>query len=117
MEYRRLIKLISERTGLDEDRVRDVMNALPDVLMEDEVGEKTRTPLGVFSIVNRNTSKPVKTPTGQWGSAQAMVLARLKPGKRLQREPSSVPSSSSSPTPAKTPGSSSGAPGSSDPTS
>lgn len=96
MEYQRLIQLISARTGLPEDYVRDVIGALPEVLMEGEIGEKTRTPLGVFTIVERKTSKPVKTPTGHWGSAQPMVLARLKPGKRLQREPSSGASFSSS---------------------
>jgi len=88
--------LIAERTGADEETVRNVLSALPDVVMEGEIGEKTRTPLGVFTIAERQTSKPVKTPTGHWGSAQPMVLARLKPGKKLRRDPNE-PSSLSSP--------------------
>jgi len=99
MEYQRLIWLIAEQTGTDEEVVREVLSALPDVIMGGEIGEKTRTPLGVFTLTERQTSKPVKTPTGHWGSAQPMVLARLKPGKKLRREgPSDGSSSSSSPT-------------------
>jgi hypothetical protein len=99
MEYQRLIWLIAEQTGVDEETVRNVLSALPEALMEGEIGEKTRTPLGVFTLAERQTSKPVKTPTGHWGSAQPMILARLKPGKKLRREASSEGcSSSSSPT-------------------
>lgn len=100
MEYQRLIWLIAEQTGTDEETVREVLSALPDVIMDGEIGEKTRTPLGVFTITERQTSKPVKTPTGHWGSAQPMVLARLKPGKKLRRE-----ASGSSTSPSPTPGS------------
>ena len=96
MEYQQLIWRIAELTDTDEDIVRDVLAVFPDVIMQGEIGEKTRTPLGVFTLTERKTSKPVKTPTGHWGSAQPMVLARLKPGKKLRREAASEPSSSSS---------------------
>lgn len=86
MEYPRLVQIIAEQTGLEEEQVRAVLNAFPEALMKDEIGAKTRTPLGVFTIVERSASKPRRTPTGQWGTAKSMILARLKPGKALQRE-------------------------------
>lgn len=103
MEYQRLIQLISARTGVDEDRVREVISALPEILMEGEIGEKTRTPLGVFTIAERKQSKIKQTPTGHWGSAQSMIMARLKPGKKLRREPSNGASSSPSTGPSPNP--------------
>lgn len=97
MEYQALIARLAEITGSDVDTVRSVLGAFPVALMEGAVGEKTRTPLGVFTLTQRKESKPVMTPTGQWGSAKQMVLARLKPGTKLRRDPnepsSSLPSS------------------------
>ena len=96
MEYQQLIWLRAARTGADVATVRDVLAAFPDVIMDGTIGENTRTPLGVFTIAERQTSNPVKTPTGHWGSAKPMILARLKPGKKLRREmPSEVSSSPS----------------------
>lgn len=84
MVYSKLTSRISELSGVPEDAVREVLQALPRVLMEDPEGEKTRTPLGVFTISLRK-EKRVRTPDGKWSSAPAMIVARLKPGKRLQR--------------------------------
>jgi len=85
MVYEKLTSRISEITGVPEKSVREVLQELPRVLMEDGKGEKTRTPLGVFSIVERK-EKAVRTPDGKWSSAPAMIVARLKPGKKLQRK-------------------------------
>jgi hypothetical protein len=95
MEYQALIARLAEITGSNEDTVRSVLGAFPGVIMEGDIGERTRTPLGVFTLTERKQSKPVMTPTGHWGSAKPMVLARLKPGTRLRRDPSE-PSDSSS---------------------
>lgn len=85
MVYSKLTSRISELSGVPEDAVREVLQALPRVLMEGEEGDKTRTPLGVFTIAFRK-EKRVRTPDGKWSSAPAMIVARLKPGKRLQRK-------------------------------
>jgi len=96
MDYQALVERIAETTGSDADTVRAILGAFPGVVMEGDVGEKTRTPLGVFTLTQRKQSKPVKTPTGHWGSAQPMVLARLKPGTKLRRDSSNEPSGLSS---------------------
>jgi len=96
MEYQALLDRIAVITGSDTETVRSILGAFPVAIMEGDVGEKTRTPLGVFTLTRRKQSKPVKTPTGHWGSAQKMVLARLKPGTKLRRELSNEPSGLSS---------------------
>lgn len=97
MEYQRLIQAIARKTGIDELAVREVLNTFPDVLLECQVDEKTRTPLGVFTLVERKSSKPVVTPSGHQGSAKPQLIVRLKPGKRLRFE-LNEPSHSSDPT-------------------
>jgi len=91
MDYQTLIARIADIAGSDVETVRAVLGAFPVVLMEGEAGEKTRTPLGVFTLTPRKQSKPVKTPTGHWGTAQPMLLARLKPGTKLRRETTNEP--------------------------
>ena len=95
MVYKALVSRISEVTGIDEEDVRKVLGILPDIIMEGEEGEQTRTPLGVFTIIRRK-EKAVRTPDGVWGSAPERIHAKLKPGKKLQRDVSG-PSSSSEP--------------------
>ena len=85
MTYNDLTARISKLSGVSEESVREVLQAFPKALMEDAEGEKTRTPLGVFTIVERK-EKAVRTPDGKWSSAPAMIMARLKPGKKLQRK-------------------------------
>jgi len=85
MVYSKLIERVAELSGVPEEQVRAVLQEVPKALMEGARGEKTRTPLGVFTIVERK-EKAVRTPDGKWSSAPALVLARLKPGKKLQRK-------------------------------
>lgn len=85
MVYSKLIERVAELSGVPEEQVRAVLQEVPKALMEGTQGEKTRTPLGVFTIVERK-EKAVRTPDGKWSSAPALVLARLKPGKKLQRK-------------------------------
>jgi nucleoid DNA-binding protein len=93
VEYSKLISMIAERTGISEEIIRNVLSAFPEIIMEGSIGEKTRTPLGVFTLVERKVSKPVKTPTGHSGIPKPMTVARLKPGKKLQQEESNQSSS------------------------
>lgn len=70
--------------GVPEEAVRDVLQALPDVIMECEEGEQVKTHMGVIKIVRRKR-KRVKDPSGQWTYSPERLQARLRPGKRLQK--------------------------------
>ena len=93
--YSELVSRLAAVTGVDEEDVRKVLGSFPNVLMECEEGEQSRTPLGVFTIMLRKEKK-VRTPDGVWSAAPERIQAKLKPGKRLQRlvDGSSEPSSS-----------------------
>ena len=84
MLYRKLVERISVVTGISEDDVRQVLQALPDVIMECVEGEHVKTHLGVFRIVRRK-QKRVKDPQGRWTHSPERLEARVRPGKRLQR--------------------------------
>lgn len=84
MVYSALVSRLAAETGVDEEDVRRVLRTFPNVLMEGEEGEQSRTPLGVFTIVRRREKK-VCTPDGIWSAAPERIQAKLKPGKRLQR--------------------------------
>lgn len=84
MLYRKLVERISAVTGISEDDVRQVLQALPDVIMECAEGEHVKTHLGVFRIVRRKR-KRVKDPQGRWTHSPERLEARVRPGKRLQQ--------------------------------
>jgi nucleoid DNA-binding protein len=85
MVYSTLVSRLAEATGISEDNVRKILTTLPEVLMQDPEGEQTRTPLGVFTIIRRK-QKAVRTPDGKWSSAPERIQAKLKSGKKMQKE-------------------------------
>lgn len=71
--------------GISEDDVRKVLLKFPDVIMECEEGDQVKTYLGVFRIVRRKR-KRVKDPQGRWTYSKERLYARIRPGKKLQRD-------------------------------
>jgi nucleoid DNA-binding protein len=88
MYYGTLVARIASLTGLSDADVRKVLSALPDVVMECQEGEQVRTPLGAFKVVRRKL-KRVRSPGGTWAHAPERLQARIRPGKKLQREDAS----------------------------
>ncbi len=85
MRYKELVASIAKTTNVEEDEVRRVLDALPEILMESSTGEQTRTPLGVFSAKER-PEKDVQLPNGSWTKATRQLQIRLKPGSRLRKD-------------------------------
>lgn len=81
--------------GVSEEDVRRVLLAFPDVIMECDEGEQVKTYLGTFRMTRRKR-KRVKDPQGRWTYSEERLVARIRPGKRLQKD---VPSGPSNPTP------------------
>lgn len=82
--------------GVSEDDVRNVLLKFPDVIMECEEGEQVKTYLGVFRIVRRKR-KRVKDPQGRWTFSKERLYARIRPGKKLQRDLEDEPSEADQP--------------------
>jgi len=77
--------------GVSDKDVRKVLRMFPEVLMECEEGEQIRTYLGTFRMTRRQR-KRVKDPQGRWTYSEERIFARIRPGKRLQREVDEKPS-------------------------
>jgi nucleoid DNA-binding protein len=77
--------------GVAEKDVRKVLRMFPEVIMECEEGEQVRTYLGTFRMTRRKR-KRVKDPQGRWTHSEERIFARIRPGKRLQRDVEDVPS-------------------------
>jgi nucleoid DNA-binding protein len=85
MLYGILVSRLAAITGLSEEDVRKVLSSLPDVVMECAEGEQVKTPLGAFKIIRRRR-KRVRAPSGDWVFAPERLQARVRPGKKLQRD-------------------------------
>ena len=85
MKYADFIKRMSEETHLDKDVVRVVLDKMPNVLMEMEIGEKVRTPMGTFFCEERPPKK-VQLPSGKWSQAKKLQRVRIRPNSRMQKE-------------------------------
>lgn len=85
MKYADFVKRMSEETHLDKEVVRAVLDKMPNVLMEMEIGEKVRTPLGTFFCEERPPKK-VQLPNGKWSQAKKLQRVRIRPNSRMQKE-------------------------------
>jgi nucleoid DNA-binding protein len=71
--------------GVSDSDVRKVLRMFPEVIMECAEGEQVRTYLGTFRLTRRKR-KRVKDPQGRWTHSEERIEARIRPGKRLQRD-------------------------------
>jgi nucleoid DNA-binding protein len=85
MLYGTLVARLSALTGLSEEDIRKVLSSLPNVVMECGEGEQVQTPLGAFKIVRRRR-KRIRGLNGDWVFAPERLQARIRPGKKLQRD-------------------------------
>ena len=85
MKYAELVKKIVEETGYESSVVKEILDSLPEILMEMEIGEKVRTPMGTFFCEERPPKK-VQLPNGKWSQAKKLKRVRIRPSSRMQIE-------------------------------
>lgn len=87
MKYDDLIDTLSERTREPKKTVREILDALPEALLELKAGEFVHTPLGAFTARYRKPRK-VLLPDGiAHGDIEEAVVVRLNPSYRLRVSP------------------------------
>jgi len=86
MLYKTLMADIARRTGLSVRTVKAVLSATPDALLEMDEGEHVRTPLGTFRMTRREP-RHIKLPDGPVAAINGMYVVRLKPGRRVKKNP------------------------------
>ena len=85
MKYKELVRRVSETTGYPAEVVRNVLFAVPDVLVTLEEEEKARTPLGVFRMTKRKARTVTPPKGGAPVEIPAEFVVKMKAGGRMKR--------------------------------
>jgi len=86
MNYTQLLADAAKRSGLHTEVVRRVLFHLPDSLVQMDIGDSIRTPLGVFRMTE-SKSRAITLPDGETeATVPAKVIVKLRSGPRLKVE-------------------------------
>jgi nucleoid DNA-binding protein len=86
MHYKDLVERVAAQAGLDVQVVRDVLFALPDILIGLDEGEQVRVPFGVFRMIKR-PFRAVRVPSSETLiDVPAEMAVKLRPGVRLRHK-------------------------------
>lgn len=86
MHYKELVNRLAEQTGISPKVIRDVLFALPDVLITMDEGEKVRMPFGTFRMTKRK-ARTVTVPTAdEKREVPAQMVVKMRAGSRLRRK-------------------------------
>jgi len=84
MNYKNLVANIAARSKHSPEIVRDILFHLPDALIQLNVGEKVRTPLGVFHMIHTK-GRMITLPDGvTTAEMPSKTQVKLRPGLRLK---------------------------------
>ena len=86
MTYDQLIADVARRTGLHTEVVRRVLFHLPDTLLQLDVGEVVRTPLGVFRMTQTKEREILLPNQESTANVPSKVTVKLRSGSRLKLE-------------------------------
>ena len=87
MKYEALVLAVSNSSEVDPDTVRAVLFSLPDGLQALPIGDKVRTPLGVFRMTKRAPRKVTAPGKKHPVKVGAELVVKLHAGTRLRRDP------------------------------
>ena len=85
MKYAELVQRLVEETNYDKVVIKEILDSIPEILMEMEIGQKVRTPMGTFFCEERPPKK-VQLPNGKWSQAKKLKRVRIRPSSRMQIE-------------------------------
>ena len=86
MTYDQLIADVAKRTGLHTEVVRRVLFHLPDALIQMDVGDVVRTPLGVFRMTQTEQRKILLPDQESIANVPSKTTVKLRSGSRLKLE-------------------------------
>jgi len=86
MTYDQLIADVAKRTGLHTEVVRRVLFHLPDSLIQMDVGDVVRTPLGVFRMTQTEQRKILLPDQESIANVPSKTTVKLRSGSRLKLE-------------------------------
>jgi len=77
---------VAKRTGLHTEVVRRVLFHLPDSLIQMDVGDVVRTPLGVFRMTQTEQRKILLPDQESIANVPSKTTVKLRSGSRLKLE-------------------------------
>ena len=87
MKYPDFIASLSNKTGISRKHIRLVLEAVPEALLELQVGDKVQTPLGTF-VVRHRKKREILLPDGIGvGEVPEQVSVQLRTGYKLKVSP------------------------------
>jgi len=86
MTYDQLIADVAKRTGLHTEIVRRVLFHLPDSLIQMDVDDVVRTPLGVFRMTQSKQRKILLPDQESIADVPSKTTVKLRSGSRLKLE-------------------------------
>lgn len=87
MKYHDLIVSLSRKTKKTHKEIREILEALPEVLLELQAGEKVQTPIGTF-VAKHRKKREILLPDGiEMGAVPEQITIQLRTGCRLKISP------------------------------
>ena len=83
MKYKDFVNQISEITQFTPESIREMLEAMPKVLLRLKEKEGVRTPLGILKLVRRKKKRVLIPKTKQWAYAEEQLRIKLQPHKDL----------------------------------
>lgn len=83
MKYKDFVDQISRLTECQPDQIREVLDALPKVLLRLKENEGVRTPIGILKLKRRKEKRVLIPNTNQWAYASEQLRIKLQPHKDL----------------------------------
>jgi nucleoid DNA-binding protein len=87
MTYQKLVVTIARKSGLNVERVRAVLQHLPEALLLMKAGDKVQTPLGTFTMFETKQREVALPIQGTMVEVPTKLVVKLRPGKNLRRLP------------------------------
>jgi len=87
MKYHDLLVSLSQKTKKTHKEIREILETLPEVLLELRAGEKVQTPVGTF-VAKHRKKRAILLPDGiETGEVPEQITIQLRTGHRLKLSP------------------------------
>jgi len=83
MKYKDFVNQISEITQFTPESIKEMLEAMPKVLIRLKEREGVRTPLGILKMVRRKQKRVLIPKTKQWAYVDEQLRIKLQPHKNL----------------------------------
>ena len=85
MDYEELVVNVAEVSGHPIETIKDILWAVPDILIDMEEGEKTYTPLGCFYMFRNKKTTVMMPDQSKEVPIKPRLIVKLRATDRMKR--------------------------------